>query len=162
MDVSTYGDHPQAVRSLASITSGEIYFRAYYYLESARLVDVTYMVVAEYQVPFNHVSLSTYTGGDSYAWVDGPDIFIHNPAVGVPTDRWFCTQAHVHVDGESGSFTSWVDGTMDEMQTDVDTLPAAGFTALQVGATWTGGGQGAYRMWVDEVALDDAPIPCTF
>jgi hypothetical protein len=66
----------------------------------------------------------------------------------------------VVIDGSNGMIESWIDGTPAETQSSRDTLPSRDYRWLRVGAPWTAGGQDRYRFWVDEVAFDDAPIPC--
>ena len=68
-----------------------------------------------------------------------------------------------HVDGwqsTAGSVEAYLDGELATSWRDIDTLPAGGFTAAEVGIHYAEDSQGAVEVFVDDVAFGTARMPC--
>jgi len=147
------------VRKLLSpaIASGEIHLRAYVYLPST----VTLSVVVEILTIGNGGDVHTHMALDP----DGRVTLISGPTYStgliMPRDRWVCAQLSVVVDPALGRAALALDGMPAGFVNDIPTVPSTGgYPEFGVGL-W----QGALAttdigVYVDEVVLDDAPVPC--
>lgn len=83
-------------------------------------------------------------------------------AAALPRDTWLCiTGTMVVADGTNGSVDLALDGAPLVSAPGTDTLPPPpGIVHVSMGIDWTGDTQVNARIQLDDLILDDAPIPC--
>jgi hypothetical protein len=75
-------------------------------------------------------------------------------------DEWVCLELAVVVSDTAGEATLRVDGSQLAMAQGVDTRPPGGIELFTLGIDWSQSGQEAANVWLDDVVLDDEPLPC--
>jgi hypothetical protein len=139
----------------------EIHGRAYYYIPSGPvLTRVTGMLFIEPGDPLEAVGVGPQFGTTFYVYVGPARMAIASPAAApVPRDRWFCVQFRM-VTGVMGEVEMAVDGTTVVVAKGINTLPMGGIQNLEVGIEYATSTQEAISLYVDEVAVGFAPLPC--
>lgn len=142
------------------ITSGDIYYRAWFYVPSTfTATNFALFVSSESASPYNGFGVHLRESNllTFYAGETGTNVYTTIP---VPRDAWWCLQAHVRV-SSSGSIDIAIDGVEAAARSGFDTQPARGYEGVGVGVAWTAGTQALPTIYVDEVAVArGAPIPC--
>jgi hypothetical protein len=146
---------------LGPVDAGTLYFRGWYYLPRKGLENVSFVILQEEARPWDHVSFSTEGDGALHMWIKGPNVGVTGGTVAVPRDRWFCFQATIDVRDAGGTVTAYIDEVEAASTSGLDSRPGAGYASVFTGLPFNGAGQGPYTLYVDEVAIDDAPIPCS-
>jgi hypothetical protein len=96
-----------------------------------------------------------------------PDAIDINSTAGVfqgstpfPRDQWVCVELHVFIDPSQGVYEAYLNGTLAIRTPLANTLPADGFTAAEIGVHYADPNQGPVEVYVDDVAVGTARIPC--
>jgi hypothetical protein len=77
-----------------------------------------------------------------------------------PRERWVCVELHAFIDPAAGFYEVYFDGTLVVASALHDTQPADGLTAAEVGVHYAAPMQPATEVYVDDVAVGTARIPC--
>jgi len=77
-----------------------------------------------------------------------------------PRDRWVCVELHVRIDPSAGIYEAYLDGMLAVRSPPLNTVPADGFTAAEVGIHYADPAQGPVQVYVDDVAVGTSRIPC--
>ena len=93
-------------------------------------------------------------------------MFVHDPpdrgfnsSTGIPTNRWFC--AEWQVNSATGAMRQWVDGAeLTDFSPNPTGLPVGFLSSFSFGAQQFATLPQALDFWLDELALDAAPIGC--
>lgn len=134
------------------VMSGELWARAWYYFPSSVTVSgtVSTLVMSQIEGPYFGFSLiaekTRLQIGSLQTFY--PDIM---PSSVFPRDAWTCLELHVVIDASAGTFEAYVDGALKVKATGVNTLPASGYTSVDVGIHYTNSAQAATEMYVDDV-----------
>jgi hypothetical protein len=81
----------------------------------------------------------------------------------LPTDRWTCIVLRV-LRGSPGEVGVSIDGAPDaELQLSAETNPSPPLASVRMGAVFSqlAVAQGPVDVWLDEIAIDGAPLDCT-
>lgn len=142
-----------------TVTAGDIYLRAFYWISSATVVNeqLGILVVGNGTPPYPATYVVLYPG-QIMINVDGDATLI---AGEIPRDRWVCIEMHVFVDPVVGFAELSIDGTNVLRTPNVSSDVVGGYTNMEVGVHYTTPGQTPVSLWVDEVVLDSVPIGCT-
>lgn len=139
------------------IDSGEIYVRAYYWIESSTMVtdQLSILVTGNAFDPYPSANVMLVPG----------EIHSNVPMASVtadfdfPRDRWTCMVLHVEV-ANNGGIEVFIDGSRVLGRSNINTRVAGGYTNLDVGVHYATPGQLASHFWIDEVVADTAPVAC--
>ncbi len=146
---------------LADVTSGDLWLRAYVYVPSGTAFDdVKVLTLHEGSAPYAGVAFGLTTGDRPYVMATTGSVSAVATDLRFDRDRWVCVVLHVDVDDAAGAMALQIDGEPAVERTGIDTLPDTGYQDVVVGIGFTSTAQLPIGLFVDEVALDDALIPC--
>jgi len=77
-----------------------------------------------------------------------------------PRDQWTCVEVHIHIDASAGICEVFVDGVVAAQSPMVNTLPAMGYTTLDVGVLSAEPAQGPVEIFVDDVVTGITRVGC--
>jgi hypothetical protein len=147
-----------ATVALAMQKSGDAWLRFYDWLPRSVMVTQHFSVgvMSELPMPYAGFELRVL-----------PSLVDINSSSGVtqgtlsfPRDRWVCVEMHVFIDPIAGFYEAYLDGALAVRSLPMNTVPADGFTAAEVGIHYAGASQGPVEIYVDDVAVGTARIPC--
>ncbi len=143
---------------LDEVSSGDIYIRQYYWMESSTIVSdqLSIMVTGNLVDPYPSANVLLVPGEIHANFANGPTT---SATQMFPRDRWTCVVMHIAV-AINGSIEVSIDGTRVLSRTNFDSRVAGGYTNVDVGVHYATPDQGASRMWVDEVVVDTSPVTC--
>jgi hypothetical protein len=142
---------------LDPIASGTVWLRGYWFLPSTVPIGhVSFLYFYEALDPFDGVGVGVADPGGLWLY-SAPDTYLET-GVTLPADRWFCVQVRIDVADAGGSVEVFVDGRSEARATDIDSLPAAGYTSLTVGLERAR--ISPAEVFADEVALGRSELPC--
>jgi hypothetical protein len=75
-------------------------------------------------------------------------------------DRWLCLQLSVQWHETEGTVSLVQDGVLLLDATAARTRPPDGVELFTMGIDWSASNQAPGAIWLDDVVLDDAPVPC--
>jgi len=146
-------------QAFAQLKQGDIWARAYYYLPSSVTIDTYFsiMQLREAVSPYFGCSLVIRPtlidlGGSITARFKTLEAF--------PRDQWTCVELHVQIDASAGTCEGYVDGMIATSSSAGNTLPAQGYSNLDVGICATEASQGPLEIYVDDVAAGTTRIGC--
>jgi len=140
--------------------NGTLYFRAYYYIETAP-TDGLIKLLGLDSAPDSNVDLNVNPDRsfDLYFHEMG-GARINSQAGRAVFGAWMCLQVALAISDTVGRVTVTVDGTEALVSpSDRDTQTATGITRAEIGIPWSET-SGATVVIVDDVVLDTAPVPC--
>jgi hypothetical protein len=145
-------------RVFAHQKSGEIWLRYYYYLPSSSVVKPAFStgVVAEGEPPYFGFALLVLP-----ARVDiGVGSTMYHGTQTLPRDKWTCIELHVQIDASIGIFEAYLDGTLAVRSPGTNTLPAMGYTTVDIGVHYTDPAQGPVEIYADDVVAGNTRVGC--
>ena len=166
MTATTYQDQNIAAIEVeySPVTTGSIYFRAYYYLtswhtesiklfglrgdaaeEGGEVERVADIFVAESQ----QIAVYDHNTGNISASASGA----------VPIAQWFCLSGEMKIE-YFGSVSVSVDEVPVLTAPYIDTTTLSGITASDMGIAWTGAGQGMTTLYFDDIVIDTKAVGC--
>jgi hypothetical protein len=147
-----------ATKAIANQKSGDVWMRFYNYLPGAVMVMTHFSlgVMSEIMEPYDGVSLLVKPTRVDINSMSGS--FVGTKAF--PRDRWVCVELHVHIDPTAGVFEGYLDGELAVSSPPTNTLPKDGFTSAEIGVHYADGNQGPVDIYVDDVVVGRARIPC--
>jgi len=148
----------EGTKPFMSQKSGEIWTRAYYYIPSSTVTNTFFSttVVAENDPPFFGFALVVFPTQVQI----GVGSTMYPGTMGFPRDRWVCVELHVEIDPAVGVFEAYLDTTRVVRSPATDTLPATGYTSLDVGIHYTDTSQGPVEAYVDDIVAGNTRIGC--
>jgi hypothetical protein len=140
------------------LKSGDIWARAYYYLPSSTNLDmfVSTLQMAELEPPEFGCSLR----------IRSNDVELHGvmtmprAMAPFPREQWTCVEFHIQIDASAGICEAFVGGVIAAQSPLVKTLPAMGYTTLDIGILSTEPAQGPVEIFVDDVAAGITRVGC--
>ena len=137
----------------------DIYVRGYVYVPSGfSIVDFGTLYVGAGGGGFG---LGLEIGDHPYLYVDEAGTAAVSRTTTVPRDTWTCLRAHVHVaDGTAGSARIWVNETLAAERTGIDTRRSTEYSRFSTGLTYVSPTTDPPTVYLDDVAVDDAMMPC--
>ncbi len=145
---------------LGGRSTGELWARFYLYVPSPYAVtDINVMTIHEDAVPFGGVGVGIFRGDQPYIYFGTASRTAYAPVATITRDRWTCWQLHVEI-GSRGAADLRIDGVEVAADTDIDTLPSAGFTSIVTGIGYSDPDQVPATVFVDELIIDDSPVGC--
>lgn len=147
----------RGVEAFNHLKSGEIWLRYYYYLPTSSVITTYFSsgVMSELQDPYFGFSLVIRPDGLDLA--SGND-FQRTTNV-FPRDRWVCVELHAVI-AAPGMFEAFLDDGTNITMDMPNTIPATGFSAIEVGIHYTDPDQGAMEVFVDDVVASTARVGC--
>lgn len=144
---------------LGDMTSGDLYVRGYYNLDSASVIVDQYSLldVAAELTPWPGIQVHLNPGNVVVSVREGG--VSDQVAYDMPRDRWVCIELHVAIDPTNGRADLTIDGS-PMLSIPANTTVTGGFYALVGGVHYASPLQNAARLWVDEVIADTQPIGC--
>jgi len=139
--------------------SGEIWLRYYYYLPSSTVVTTGFStgVVAEVEPPFFGFALLVRSTRVEIGVLDT----MYPGTMAFPRDHWTCVELRVQIDATAGKFEAYLDGKLAAYSPDkTNTLPAKGYTSVDVGIHYTDPEQGPVQAYVDDVVAGNQRPGC--
>ena len=147
--------------ALPAVGSGELWARVYLFVPSgAAFVDVNVLSLHEDASPFLGVAFGVRDGERPYVFASTESASYAAPTVRLVRDRWICVLLHVTVDDTAGAVELSLDGDVAVARTAIDTRPGAGFSYLVAGIGYSDPAQPPIEIYLDELAVDDAPLAC--
>ena len=139
------------------VRSGSLYARVWLWLDPETPLDdfVSVMFLGEPDEPWEGLSVQLEDGPSITLASEPSDV---RDPVPFTAGRWTCVEVGFEI-ASPGRVTLWLDGE-EVSSSEGDLSPAGGIGLLAVGAVHAGDGQGALRLRIDDVVLDDAPIGC--
>jgi hypothetical protein len=150
----------RATEVLANQKSGDAWLRFYNWLPSSVNVMPHFSIggMSESAMPYDGFELRILAMSVDINSSSG--MFPGMPMMKFPRDRWVCVELHVSIDATNGKFEAYLDGVLAATSGQVNTLPADGFTAAEVGVKYASPMQGPVELYVDDVAVARTRIPC--
>lgn len=148
----------KGVRAFDHVESGDLWVRYYYYVPNTVVISPSFstVVVAEIEQPYFGFSLLDF-GTQVNLGVLGA---MYDGTAALAKDRWTCVELHVQIAASGGRFEAYLDGTLAVRTRALATLPAMGYTSLDVGIHYTDPKQGPVEAFVDDVAASTSRIGC--
>lgn len=147
--------------ALPSVTSGEIYARAYLYVPSASALPALTLL---------HVEEDANPWDDAEVRIQEDTFGLETRAVGVtsrragpvvPREAWTCVELRVLVSDVGGEVELFVDGASVGVIPEVDTRPASPYGTFYVGITVRDTGTaGTIDLYLDEIVLARTRVGC--
>lgn len=148
---------------LDSIESGDVYVRAYVYIEAgAPLVHSSILHIGGHRARTATEPLAGFNVLDGFAsmYIGAGGGRVDARLVEVPRDEWFCMQFHLHIDDVAGSAEIWIDETPAGALADIDTRTDSPYVSFGAGIAWSTLTQEPFAVAIDEVAIGRTPMPC--
>jgi hypothetical protein len=147
-----------ATTALANQKSGDAWLRFYDWLPGTVVVTQHFSVgvMSEIVMPYRGFELRIRP---SFVDINATDTTFSG-TLEFPRDRWVCVELHVLIHPSAGIYEAYLDGMLAVRSPPVNTLPADGFTAAEVGVHYADPGQGPVEVYVDDVAVGTSRIPC--
>lgn len=147
-----------ASTALAQQKSGDAWLRFYDWVPGSVVVTEHFSVgiMSEVEEPYDGFELRILPSLTDLNTSDG----VFTGTVEFPRDRWVCVELHVFIDPIAGIYEAFLDGALTARSTPVNTVPADGFTAAEVGVHYAPRNQGPVEVYVDDVAVGTSRIPC--
>lgn len=140
------------------ISTGDLHLRAYYWIDGAVTWDEQASIVSSGYSVDPYPSTYLRLGPGEFVLQVDQGTFPFNGDL--PRNRWVCVELHIDVDAANGSVDLAVDGVQQFATSGIDTLPGAGYSAMDFGIHYATPNQTAIRLWIDEVIADTSPIGC--
>ncbi|HKU39913.1 MAG TPA: hypothetical protein VJR89_17255 [Polyangiales bacterium] len=139
-------------------TTGDVWARAWYYLPSSVTINTFFstLLITEVEMPYFGCSVLVKPSRVELGGVTAR-FFTQAP---FPRDRWTCVELHIRIHASTGICEAYVDGMIATQSAMTDTLPAMGYTSLEVGIHYTEPNQGPVEVYVDDVAAGTARVGC--
>jgi hypothetical protein len=135
-----------------TVTTGDLWARAWYYMPSSVNItgDVSTLVMSQIEMPYFGFSLVAQQTRLQIGSLDNyyPDMM---PSTTFPKNQWTCIELHVKIDPTAGIFEAYLDGALKVKATGINTVPATGYTSVDVGIHYTNTVQGPAEVYVDDV-----------
>lgn len=150
----------EIIPSFSPVTSGMLYYRAYYYIPQMRAKLIK--VVGFKQGSVNIVDVN-FTGDlqvDAYFHLSG-NVRYKSDAGAVPEGQWFCLRASYDVSDQDGNVDIWIDDQrVVSTPGGLNTASDAGLDSLVIGIAWSEEATGINEVYVDNVVLSASPVAC--
>ena len=161
VDTRTNGDASDSYVSadFANLYGGTLYFRIRVMFPSdGDLTSVNFITVGNYDDESDYgVELDAVNG--RLAFNSSSDGFRYTDFV-LARDQWLCIDAQIVLDSTDGEMSARVDGVDALDVQNVDTVPRAGTSLVDIGIDWTRGDQGYAHVLVDEFVISRDPVAC--
>jgi len=147
-----------ATLALANQKSGDAWLRFYSWVPSTVVVTEHFSIgiMSEAELPYAGFELRVR-----------PTLVDINASAGVfagtkafPRDRWVCVELHVRIDGTAGVYEAYLDQALAVRSPAMNTRPATGFSAAEVGIHYADPNQGPVEVYTDDVVVGTTRIPC--
>jgi len=147
-----------ATLALANQKSGDAWLRFYSWVPSTVVVTEHFSIgiMSEAEVPYAGFELRLR-----------PTLVDINASNGVfpgtktfPRDRWVCVELHVRIDDTAGVYEAYLDQALAVRSPSMNTRPAMGYSAAEVGIHYADPNQGPVEVYTDDVVVGTARIPC--
>jgi hypothetical protein len=147
-----------ATIALANQKSGDAWMRFYNWVPGTVVVTQHFSVgvMSEIVMPYRGFELRIRP---SVVDINASDT-VFPGTLEFPRDRWVCVELHVLIHPSAGIYEAYLDGMLAVRSPPVNTLPADGFTAAEVGVHYADPAQGPVEVYVDDVAVGTSRIPC--
>jgi hypothetical protein len=163
MRAATVQENDQATVefTVPAVRTGDLYARAWMFAPLGTLTGRINVLYLGSSANDGGVDVNINGNGALDLYFREHDVRNVSAASVVPQTRWFCLQIHMTLDDDAGDVEAWVDGTRVAGGNGAqDTIPLGGVTTYMTGINWTEAGQSTTTLFVDDVALDTAPVPC--
>jgi hypothetical protein len=150
-------------REFAAVRSGTLYLRAHLFVPAevpTNTINVFFIGSSPAPDPFTGIDINFAEGGVPQLFSPQIDPARQDGTGEIPRDAWFCLRAELVVDDTEGSIELFVDDESVLLASDVDTLPDDGVHLFRAGVDWSSEQTEPFEMFLDDVALSTAPIPC--
>ena len=155
------GEASVSTPGFGPVMAGDLYARAWFNISSRHTLEAaTLLIVGEDAAPWSHVAFEVSEDGHAAVWIHNTATQHVSPAVVVPIDTWFCAELHLRIGETDGAVDLWLDGELAVAESGVDTATGAGYDRIAVGVPYSTFDQRRFRVYVDEVAVTTAPLPC--
>lgn len=143
--------------TMPPVTSGDYWLRFYVLIPATSSLS-HFDIAALTPARADGTAVYIYTDRLSVWFDETMSAFATDPAL--PRDRWTCLQVHLVVGNTGGALDIYIDGALQRSAAVTDTLPSTGYEKLYLGITWSPSMQGPTAIYMDEVAVGTAPLPC--
>jgi len=145
-------------RAIRAMTAGTLWGRVYIYIPSSvTATTLTFFSLGENAPPYHGASLGINDGKlQLVATTSGQST---TSTYVMPREVFKCVELRVDV-AAGGAATAYVDGIQVATLVNIDTLPAAGMSNVNVGILYAVPATGAYAVYFDEAAYGTARLPC--
>lgn len=142
-----------------TIDGGDLWFRTYVYVPASETVDHYDFVSIGDSSNSEAMALAFTTNATPFVWITE----IREPfrsSMSIPRDTWTCLEVHLGLSDTAGTVELYVDGTLVQSASAVDTQPSEPIGSLAVGIPWANPSQPGTALYFDEVALGSTRLPC--
>jgi hypothetical protein len=148
------------VEGLGPIDSGDLWLRGWILVPDTSILDAVSVLYLGNETGSEGLGFQLWNGGRTAAWI-GPEMSWRSSMDAVVAGEWQCLRMHVHVaDAPGGVYELFVGETMVARHEMIDTLVTGGFTTVEAGIEYSDATQAPITVYVDEVVLQRAQVPC--
>lgn len=160
--VTTAAEGQAAVsESFTATSSGQLWFRGYYYVPSSLALTGTLSFVYAWQndgMTYPGVSAGIDAPGRAYVWTPSGG---YAAGMGtVPRDTWLCVEVGIVISGTAGEVIVRFDGVEVQRVTGIDTHFGGAYDRITAGLERAGAALPAAELYADDIALATSPIGC--
>jgi len=148
----------QGVKAFGHRKSGDLWARYFYYLPSYVTLTQKFStgVISEYEQPWLGFSVLIFPDGIGIE----SGLMSRKVNTTFPRNQWVCIEMHVQIDATAGTFEFFMNGTPITSLTNINTLPAQGYTSFELGIHYANFNQGAITAYADDVKLGTTQRGC--
>lgn len=139
---------------------GVVYFRAHALLPSETEIDDFNLVGFGRQFQYHTVDVNVHGGVLEYWLPNEQRAVLGGDDARVPRDRWFCLQVEFFPHETEGTVDAYLDGQLVLSESNVHTHPGFPPWSIAAGIDWSADSQQPLSVFLDAMAVDDAPIDC--
>lgn len=143
------------------VTQGELYLRAHLYVPAelpTQTMNLFFIGAEPTPDPFTGIDFNLEDGAVQ-VFSPQSDPARQTSVLVIPRDQWFCFRARVAI-GDSATVQAFIDDELAIETMPFDTLPDDGVHMLRAGVDWSSEQNDFFEVFIDDVALDTAPIDC--
>jgi hypothetical protein len=149
------------VQTFAPVASGELHLRAHVFVaanQPTEIMNLFFLGVDPEPDPFIGVDFNLEDGA-LQVFSPQADPARQTADTTVPRDRWFCFRARITIE-DDGEIDLYVDDALALHATGIDTLEGEGVTELRAGIDWSSAQSERFEVYIDDLVLDTAEVPC--
>ncbi len=154
------GAYANIATEFSPVFEGSVYFRAFYYIPTGTVTGTVKIADIRGGNDRMMLDINIMTQGRIMVYHHGDGSRDQSEPGAYDEGEWFCLNGFVDIDNTAGSITVSVGDTEVLVRSALDTLPNTGIMAADFGIGWTEDGQQTAELYVDDIAVDVAPIGC--
>jgi hypothetical protein len=144
------------VYAMLTYPQPDVYVRLFVYVPATVNVETDFVTIIQQPSPYDSIRLSLENG--SLSTLDSGDNQHIVATTPVQVGQWSCVEWRVHFDASVGYTQLWINAQSTNVAGNENTLPNPFYYYFRIGLE--ANTAVAQDLWLDEVAVDSAPIGC--